>query len=207
MTSRDLTSAPAGINRHVLSLGRWFYRKRGWTPVPFVLALLILGEPTPASLLRGGLLLVLGEVVRLWSVAYSGPDTRRFEVMADTLATGGPYAVMRNPIYAGNLLMYTGTVLMANVPLVAWLIITWLFFGAQYWLIIQVEERVLESRFGSTYRAYCRRVPAYHPRIPSLDEWSASPPAWPGALQSETSTWASAVVVVGAMMAKMVLTG
>ena len=78
-----------------------------------------------------------------------------------TLLTEGPYSVTRNPRYIETIVgifayaafsNYLGAYLMAfaTVPVVH--------------LIVILEERELQDRFGDEYKAYVTRVPRYIPR-------------------------------------------
>ena len=64
------------------------------------MAALVLARPTPVSLALGLPLALLGEALRLWA---SGHIEK-----TKALATGGPYAHTRNPLYVGSLLMAIG---------------------------------------------------------------------------------------------------
>lgn len=79
------------------------------------------------------------------------------------LVTDGPYALIRNPMYFGTLLIGTGVI---AVTFALW---TLPMFLAVYFFIyipqIKKEEGVLLQRFGDAYKNYCRIVPAYFPNI------------------------------------------
>jgi protein-S-isoprenylcysteine O-methyltransferase Ste14 len=78
------------------------------------------------------------------------------------LVTTGIRARVRHPIYLGHLCEIlgwcVGTGLMPLFALAAFAILT----GA---IMIRVEDRELEARFGEPYREYRRRVPAVIPRL------------------------------------------
>jgi protein-S-isoprenylcysteine O-methyltransferase Ste14 len=78
------------------------------------------------------------------------------------LATGGPYAYTRNPLYIGTLLVAAGLVIASRS---AWL---GLLFAAVfifvYLPVIQLEEQHLRSLFPE-YAAYASRVPVLLPRL------------------------------------------
>jgi protein-S-isoprenylcysteine O-methyltransferase Ste14 len=78
-----------------------------------------------------------------------------------SLAVSGIRARIRHPIYLGHLLEVLGwcvtTGSVSLFALAAFAIVT----GA---LMIRLEDRELESRFGASYRDYRRRVPAIVPR-------------------------------------------
>ncbi len=78
------------------------------------------------------------------------------------LITTGIRSRARHPIYLGHLCEVlgwcVGTGLIALYALAVFAIIT----GA---LMIALEDRELEARFGDHYRAYRRKVPAIIPRL------------------------------------------
>jgi protein-S-isoprenylcysteine O-methyltransferase Ste14 len=79
------------------------------------------------------------------------------------LITAGPYRVVRHPIYASMLCLFLGTGLTFAPP---WLFaIGTVFFFAGTEIRVRIEERLLASRFGDTFAAYRRRVPAYIPLV------------------------------------------
>jgi protein-S-isoprenylcysteine O-methyltransferase Ste14 len=75
---------------------------------------------------------------------------------SSALVTGGPYAWSRNPIYAGMLLILSGTAL-ALGTLAPWLVLP-VFAGIIRARFIAGEEAMLRTRFGAEYAAYCGRV-------------------------------------------------
>jgi protein-S-isoprenylcysteine O-methyltransferase Ste14 len=68
------------------------------------------------------------------------------------LATDGPYRFSRNPLYIAAIGVYLGVTLWVNglAPLLLMLPMAWLLHRG----IVLPEERYLESKFGSAYRAY-----------------------------------------------------
>lgn len=78
------------------------------------------------------------------------------------LVTNGIRSRVRHPIYLGHLCEIlgwcVGTGLIALYALAAFAILT----GA---LMIRIEDRELEARFGDEYREYRRAVPAVIPRL------------------------------------------
>lgn len=85
------------------------------------------------------------------------------KVYADTLVTQGFFQVCRNPLYVGNMLIYTGVFLMHGNP--------YIIFGGTlgmlviYSSIIAAEEYFLRQKFGADFAAYCREVPRWLPRF------------------------------------------
>lgn len=77
------------------------------------------------------------------------------------LATGGPYRLVRHPMYMGYFALTGFFFLMTGVWLVAIPAIGWLALPAQ----TSDEDRALGLRFGAAYSAYARRTGKYFPRI------------------------------------------
>src|ERR1035437_6098550 len=78
------------------------------------------------------------------------------------LATGGPYAYTRNPLYIGTLLVAAGLVLASRSILLGALFAT--VFALVYLPVIQNEEQHLRRLFPE-YAGYAARVPALWPRL------------------------------------------
>jgi protein-S-isoprenylcysteine O-methyltransferase Ste14 len=79
------------------------------------------------------------------------------------LATTGPYAHTRNPLYLGSFMLGAGVTLAGGrwVFGVAFLV----FFLLVYRATVRREATELEARFGESYRAYAAHVPTVLPRI------------------------------------------
>jgi protein-S-isoprenylcysteine O-methyltransferase Ste14 len=78
------------------------------------------------------------------------------------LVTGGPYQLMRNPMYYGTFLIGIGFI----AVLLEWWALP-VFLSAFFFIYIpQVdkEEALLMNRFGQEYVNYCAQTPKYFPR-------------------------------------------
>jgi protein-S-isoprenylcysteine O-methyltransferase Ste14 len=124
-------------------------------------------HPTPLSMAVGGPVALLGLALRAWAAGCLAKNRQ--------LATGGPYAHTRNPLYIGTLVTAIGLVIAArNVWLGALFIAVFLFV---YLPVIQNEEQHLRRLFPD-YAEYAGRVPALWPRlspayeIPNPFQWS-----------------------------------
>ena len=73
----------------------------------------------------------------------------------------GPFALVRNPLYLGNLAIWTGFAVSANLLWLVPLIVVLL--GLEYHAIVRWEETLLEARLGDSYRSYMRQVPRWFP--------------------------------------------
>jgi protein-S-isoprenylcysteine O-methyltransferase Ste14 len=125
-------------------------------PLGFAFALLYfwLARPTWRSLEFGAILIIPGLLVR----ALASGHVRKNEA----LATSGPYAHTRNPLYLGSLLIGIGFAIAARSCWVGAVLVV-LFF-AIYVPVIRAEEKFLRDKFPE-FEEYARRVPRMVPRI------------------------------------------
>ncbi|MCS6952357.1 MAG: isoprenylcysteine carboxylmethyltransferase family protein [Bryobacterales bacterium] len=125
-------------------------------PAGFVLAgtYLWLANPTPESLWVGLPLAALGVALRAWAAGHLAKNER--------LATTGPYAYVRNPLYLGTLVAAAGLVV-ASRRLALALVFAAVFAGV-YLPVIELEEQHLRKLFPS-YASYAERVPMLRPRL------------------------------------------
>jgi protein-S-isoprenylcysteine O-methyltransferase Ste14 len=113
----------------------------------------------------GEMIIFAGLFVRSWAAGTLKKQKQ--------LATTGPYALVRHPLYFGSILMMAGfaclgfhpySLLVVSPPLI------WL-----YWVSIQSEERHVSKLFPLEWPGYTAKVPAFVPRrivIPRLADWS-----------------------------------
>jgi len=176
---------------------------RSYTPIPFLLLGLIFGEPTLVSLVAGLATSLTGEAIRFWGVGHATSETRvTGSVGASRLVVSGPFGYVRNPLYLGNMLLYTGFGVMANLP---WLIIiTFIWFAFQYFMIVSREEEFLREKFGAEYGAYCRAVPKFIPRLTPYAHGRDAVIQWGIALRSERRTFQAFLIALLLMAGKFV---
>ena len=83
------------------------------------------------------------------------------------LVVNGLYHYVRNPIYAGALLVQIGYVLWFASRFIV--IYSLLFFLAFHILVVFIEEPILKNTFGIAYDEYIKRVPRWIPWISKAD--------------------------------------
>jgi len=179
-------------------LGQRLFRARGWIPVPFALLLIAFARwPAPWMIIVGGLLVAAGEGLRLWGVAHIGAISRTRADDVGALIETGPFAWSRNPLYIGNLTMWSGVGLLAGRPLLAMFVVTAL--AVHYRFVVAWEEQNLRARLGAPYEAYLQRVSRW------IGPGRAAEGAadWAGALRSERSTLLAAAVVLVALRLRL----
>jgi protein-S-isoprenylcysteine O-methyltransferase Ste14 len=125
-------------------------------PLGFAFAVLYfwLARPTWRFIAVGAVLIVPGLLIR----ALASGHVRKNEA----LATSGPYAYTRNPLYLGSVLIGIGFAIAARSWWVGVALIV--MFVAIYVPVIRGEEKFLRERFPE-FEEYARRVPRLLPRI------------------------------------------
>jgi protein-S-isoprenylcysteine O-methyltransferase Ste14 len=147
---------------------QFLFKWRGGLVAPVAVIFLYVAQPTVASLFTGVLLACLGEGIRLWAIGYTGEPTRSQELDAPALVTTGPYGLVRNPLYLGNILngMAVATASVGGLPPTRAALL-WMgaasFLGFVYGHIIILEQEFLCDEFGEEYSLYCETVPPLLP--------------------------------------------
>lgn len=85
------------------------------------------------------------------------------KVYAENLVTEGFFAMCRNPLYVGNILIILGLMIVHGNAVM--MLIAAFFFLTSYHAIVAAEEHYLLQKFGDAYRDYCRDVPRWGVRI------------------------------------------
>ena len=143
-----------------------FFKSRSFTPIPILLMMLYFARPNSPYFFLGIVLIAIGEIIRLRSVSFAGGETRTMNVGASSICKSGPYSIVRNPLYIGNMMIYVGFAFVAgSVYVVTISSITFVYFFIQYSLIISLEEEALEEKFGDEYITYKKLVPSVLPKI------------------------------------------
>ena len=125
-------------------------------PLGFLFAVFYfwLARPTWRSIAVGAMVIVPGLLIR----ARASGHVRKNEV----LATSGPYAYTRNPLYLGSLLIGLGFCVAARSWWVGVALVV--MFFAIYMPVIRDEEAFLRRTFPE-FEEYARRVPRMFPRL------------------------------------------
>lgn len=167
-------------------------------PLGFAFAVLYvwLARPTWRFLVLGSVLILPGLAIR----ALASGHVRKNEA----LATSGPYAHTRNPLYLGSLLIGIGFAIAARSWWVGVVLI--LMFFAIYIPVIRGEERFLREKFPE-FEDYARRVPRMLPRFTPAGS-SADPGGFSVQLYLKHREWNAllgSVLLIGALIIKMIL--
>jgi protein-S-isoprenylcysteine O-methyltransferase Ste14 len=172
-------------------IGGWLFRQRSWLPLPLVAALLLIPPPSdaPDTLpIVGAAIVAAGEAIRLWAVLHIGAISRTRSDRLGPLIDSGPFRLVRNPLYLGNILLWTGFSLAARL---VWLTpIVVILLALEYHAIVRWEEQLLSARIGEPYIRYMRDVPRWLPSMTTRTSSSNSPAvfSWKETLFSERGT-------------------
>lgn len=165
------TDAAAASPGFLTELLRRRYRYRQPVGIAFGVLLVVLAEPRRDLVLASLVCAVPGMLVRLWASGHVKKDT--------SLATTGPYAWVRHPLYVGNHLIGLGLCLASGLwwSLPAYLVLALAFYPAA----IRREDARLSARFPEEWRAWRAETHALLPRTspyrpagsaPERGEWS-----------------------------------
>jgi protein-S-isoprenylcysteine O-methyltransferase Ste14 len=131
-------------------------------------AVVVLARPIPLSMALGVPLVVAGEAVRMWASGHIEKTQK--------LATGGPYAHCRHPLYVGSLLLALG-VAVGSASLWVVLAVT-VYFLAFFPSVMREETDFIARKFPEEFAAWSAEVPPFWPRLTpggprsSRFEWS-----------------------------------
>ncbi len=156
----------SGLGRFIRELR---YHEGSRQTLAFVLMAVFafVSRPIWVVLLIGTPLVLVGTGLRLYASGFIAKN--------EQLATYGPYALVRHPLYTGNILIIMGLSIASGVPWTA--AIGLLFFWFYYPTAIEYEDRKLLGLFGSRWREWSSEVPALVPTFANLGavatgEWS-----------------------------------
>ena len=174
------------------------FKYRSYTPIPFLLVMVIFQKATWQSLVGGFVIVAIGELFRFWGVVYAGSETRTTGTVGGTyLVTRGAFSHLRNPLYLGNILIYVGIGIMSWSVFPYLQIVALIFFLFQYDTIIKGEEEYLRKAFGKEYEEYTRNVPRLIPRLTSYKDGNSKQPElnYKAGFRSEKRTLQAIVIV------------
>ena len=118
-----------------------------------------LARPGSDLVVWGLLCAGLGQVFRIYAAGYIFKNKK--------LATYGPYALVRHPLYLGNFLILTGFTL-AAANLYVWIVVV-LFFLIWYPAAVVYEDQKLENIFADEWRGWSEHIRAV---VPGRVRWA-----------------------------------
>lgn len=135
--------------------GQFWTRTRVRAGYPLALVYLWLAKPTPRAIAIGGAVAIVGLLIR----GLAAGHLRKGE----SLATGGPYAYTRNPLYLGSAFLVAGFAVAAHSRAAAAVIV--IYFVVFYSVVMKREEAELVRWYGREFTDYAARVPLFFPGL------------------------------------------
>jgi protein-S-isoprenylcysteine O-methyltransferase Ste14 len=164
-------------------------------PLGFLFAILYvwLARPTVESLGAGAIFIALGLFIR---AAASGHVRKN-----EQLATTGPYAYTRNPLYLGSIVIAVGFGIASMNWWIAAIIV--ILFLAIYLPVIRGEEEFLRGRFPE-FDQYAKEVPRLLPRLTPARNENSGGFAWDLYLKHrEYNALVGSLVLLAILIAKL----
>jgi protein-S-isoprenylcysteine O-methyltransferase Ste14 len=122
---------------------------------PVGIAAFWFAHPQVKWLVCGVSIAIVGLIIR----GYAAGHLRKHQ----QLATSGPYAFTRNPLYLGSVLLAAGFSVASHSWISALLLAAYLTIF--YPVVIRREQSELRAHYGDAFATYASRVPAFWPRL------------------------------------------
>lgn len=156
-----------GLKKFLKNIRYHRERYRQFIGISYVMFVSLVGKPSKVLLIAGLPLVILGIAIRLWASGHIKKDK--------TLATDGPYAYVRHPLYVGNITLGAGFSIASGLwwafPLL--IIILLLFYPPA----IKREDNKLHKLFNKDWEEWSKNTRALIPNFNSggnlsLGQWS-----------------------------------
>lgn len=159
MSKRTEALPPLTGLPHVIREMRYHEASRQVLGILLCVLFAVVAKPLPWALYLATVVVVIGIAVRMWA---SG-----FILKNEQLATNGPYALVRHPLYSGNILIVYAFVAASGV----WwtFVVATVFFLFYYPTAIEYEDRKLSEIFGDAWQAFGNNTPALLPAFGSRE--------------------------------------
>jgi len=167
MSNRTKALPPLSGAAHVIREMRYHEASRQIIGLLLTVYFAVIAQPIDWLYYSAAVIVVLGIVVRLWA---SG-----FIMKNKELATNGPYALVRHPLYVGNILILIAFSAASGLWWTVLIVLAFLWF--YYPTAIEYEDRKLHKIFGDAWQVFADRTPALLPGLSLRDrdvggEWS-----------------------------------
>jgi protein-S-isoprenylcysteine O-methyltransferase Ste14 len=135
-------------------------RWRQYLGIVFLILLVLAGQPIGLLFNLGAPIVLLGIAIRLWASGHVKKN--------QSLATSGPYAYVRHPLYVGNHLIALGYCLASSLwwSLPVWIAVALAFYPHA----IRDEDQRLAQRFPAQWNEWSRQTKALIPRLSPYPE-------------------------------------
>ena len=166
MGRTDSMPEAQGLNKLIRPL-RYHEASRQWFAILFVPLVSYFGQPSRELIIAGSIIAIIGALIRLWASGHVKKNR--------VLATDGPYAYVRHPLYVGNILILLGFSIASGLW---WAYVLMLFLILFYYPpAITYEDAKLNKLFGEEWQNWSKDIHALIPRFTNKagstsSEWS-----------------------------------
>jgi protein-S-isoprenylcysteine O-methyltransferase Ste14 len=151
--------------------------------------------------LVGIIVCAAGQALRITVIGYKyivrGGKNKK--VHAEDLVTEGIFALARNPLYVGNIMVLFGLFIIWNAPLLYGIGVPFTLIG--YRAIVAAEEAFLRKKFGADYDEYCRTtnrwIPDFRKAPKALEGMEFN---WRRVLIREYGSWTAWIGTAGSLI-------
>jgi protein-S-isoprenylcysteine O-methyltransferase Ste14 len=151
--------------------------------------------------LLGIMVCTAGQALRITVIGYKYIVRvgKNKQVHAEDLVTEGIFALARNPLYVGNILVLFGIFIIWNAALLYLIAVPFTLIG--YKAIVTAEEAFLRQKFGAAYDAYCASTNRWFPDFRKAPAALKNIPFnWRRVLIREYGSWTAWIGTAGAMI-------
>lgn len=167
MSHRTQSLTPLTGLRNVVRELRYHEASRQTLGLLISILFAAIAQPISWLLYSATVFVLAGIAVRLWA---SG-----FIIKNEELATNGPYAFVRHPLYVGNILIILAFAAASGFWWTLSIVVA--FLGFYYPTAIEYEDRKLSTKFEGSWHVYAKQTPTLLPgfsnRVPGKGgHWS-----------------------------------
>lgn len=153
----------------------------------------------------GLLTVALGLFIRIWATKHIGRRIpRRYKNgRRPHLVMTGPYSLVRNPLYIGNIVVMMGLCVLSEL---LWLMpIMFAYLFALFSLVVRYEEYKLSLLCGKEYEVYRQTVPRWIPRFSLIRRTDERAYTWFNSFTGELQSIGPASVMILVLLAKEIM--
>lgn len=137
---------------------KYFERYRAFIGIISLLIVLYFAKPNAKSIAIGFIFIMLGTFFRAWASGFINKNNE--------LATNGPYALSRNPLYFGNFILGVGIAIASNQ------VFCYIIFAVYYFLffpaLMIMENKRMRDKFGKKYENWSKGLNSFFPGIKKI---------------------------------------
>ncbi len=138
---------------------KYFERYRSFVGIVSLIVVLFFAKPNAKSIAIGFIFIMMGTFFRAWASGFINKNNE--------LATNGPYALSRNPLYFGNFILGIGIAIASN-HIYNYIIFT-LYYFIFFPALMIMENNRMKEKFGDNYEKWSRGLNSFFPGIKKID--------------------------------------